>query len=654
MEVFEIILLMLGAVFLSNVANRFLPSIAVPLIQVIFGILLAIPLGSHSIKLNPELFLLLFMAPLLFNEGSNMDKKSFWNQKKPIMSLSLGLVFLTVFVLGFFINMLIPSIPIAAAFALAAALAPTDAVAVGALSEKVNVPHRIMHNLEGESLINDASGLVSFQFAVLALITGSFSLVTAGTSFLMLSFGGIILGALMSFLKIMLMEKLRELGIENITSYMLMEILLPFLIFITAEHLGVNGILAVVSGGIVHSFTYKRITPETAQLNTLSKNTWSVIVFSLNGLVFILLGTQLPEIIKTIWQNPDINNNTILLYIFAITFLLLLLRFLWILLFKNFEKGKPENFSIRIKTTLLYTVSGVRGTITLASALSLPLVLGNGENFLDRDLLIFIASGVIIITLLLANFTLHLFAPKREKNLEAEDHTMEIELLRDVVKKLKTFYTDENKLALGKVIKMYNNRIISCSKYTMKNKDQGNLKRLILQWQIENVKNLLENEEINITIAIRLINRLNRRLYNQTKSKEYKISLSRMKLLKQRVRPLLWKHLSFEEKRKQMEYIQTKNNEYILKNLKSLDKDQYNQEILDILILTYVRITKEMEESFSNKDLEDAIQILMELASQLERDTIQDYFEKGKITRGEAKIYRQNLLAIETNYHFND
>ncbi len=160
MEIFELILLMLSAVFISNVISRFIPSIAVPLIQVALGIILAIPLEDHSMDLNPELFLLLFMAPLLFNDGANVDKKALWRQRKSIISLSLGLVFLTVGVLGMFIHYLLPTIPYAAAFALAAALAPTDAVAVSALAEKVQMPHKVMHTLEGESLINDASGLV--------------------------------------------------------------------------------------------------------------------------------------------------------------------------------------------------------------------------------------------------------------------------------------------------------------------------------------------------------------------------------------------------------------------------------------------------------------------------------------------------------------
>ncbi len=651
MEVFEIIFVMLGAVFISNVINRFFPIIAVPLIQVILGVLLAIPLGGHHIKLDPELFLLLFMAPLLFNDGSNVDKKSLWRQRRSILSLSIGLVFLTVFILGSFINILLPFIPLAAAFALAAALAPTDAVAVSALSEKVNIPHKIMHNLEGESLINDASGLVSFQFAVLALQTGAFSLSNASVTFLFLSFGGVALGAVMSLIKIVVMRWFRNLGIENITSFMLMEILLPFLIFMTAEHIGVNGILAVVSGGIVHSFSYRKMNPEVAKLNILSKNTWSVIIYSLNGLVFVLLGAQLPNIMKIVWKESGIDKSTLLLYILGITFVLLMLRFIWMILFKNFEKQRL-GFKSSIKNAFLYTISGVRGTITLVSTLSLPFLLGNGEEFVERDLLIFIAAGVIITTLILANFILPLLAPK--KDLKESDNSIEIELLRDVVKELKTYKTDENKVALGKVVRMYNNRILSSSRYKTIDKSELDIRILIFEWQLENIKNLVKKDEISIQTAIPLINRLNIKLYNLTKLKKYKINIFRTKLFKHKIREFLLKRLTFREKREQIEYIQKKNNEFILKNLRDLDRELYPPEILDLITLTYARRNKEIKFSILNKEQEIEIQSLMELAAQIERDTIYNYFETGKITRKEMKTYRQNLLLIENNFHFSD
>lgn len=645
MEIFELVLLMLSAVFLSNVLSRFLPSIAVPLIQVLLGIILAIPLGDHTMDLNPELFLLLFMAPILFNDGANTDKKSLWKNRKAILSLSIGLVFVTVGILGVFIHYLIPVIPFAAAFALAAALAPTDAVAVGALAEKVKVPHKVMHILEGESLINDASGLVSFQFAVLALVTGTFSFMTAGTSFVLLSLGGIALGAVMSLLKIMLMRGLRQLGIENMTSFMLMEILLPFLIFMVAEKVGVNGILAVVSGGMVHSFSYKKINPEIAQLNLLSKNTWSVIIFSLNGLVFVLLGTQLPQIMETIWIDSGIHKSMLFVYILGITVLLLGLRFLWILFFRNFEEQPKNDFASRMKNTFLYTVAGVRGTITLVSALSLPFVLGNGNAFPERDLLIFIAAGVIITTLLLANFTLPLFAAK--KDVTVADHTSDIVLLRDVVNQLQAYKTDENTVEMNKVLKMYNDRIFSLMKHKEVSATEKELRRLTQEWQLENTRRLVFERKIDTGVGLSLMMRLGKRLYVQTREEKYRARVRYRQMLAHGFRSFRVVPLSFEERRKERAKLQNENNQFIIQKLNELDKNEYSPEIISLYLMNFeqARFTKGVKKDSDVEKLQTAI----DLASQIERETIQRYFEKGEITRKEMKVYRDNLLAIEAS-----
>ncbi|PZG44963.1 Na+/H+ antiporter [Listeria ivanovii] len=646
MEIFELILLMLSAVFLSNVLSRFLPSIAVPLIQVLLGIMLEIPLGDHTMDLNPELFLLLFMAPILFNDGANTDKKSLWKNRKAILSLSIGLVFVTVGILGTFIHYLIPVIPFAAAFALAAALAPTDAVAVGALAEKVKIPHKIMHILEGESLINDASGLVSFQFAVLALVTGTFSFMTAGTSFLLLSLGGIALGAVMSLLKIILMRGLRQMGIENVTSFMLMEILLPFLIFMVAEKVGVNGILAVVSGGMVHSFSYKKINPEIAQLNLLSKNTWSVITFSLNGLVFILLGTQLPQIMETIWLDSGIHKSMLFVYILGITILLLGLRFLWILFFRNFEEQPKNDLISRFKNTFLYTVAGVRGTITLVSALSLPFVLGDGNAFPERDLLIFIAAGVIITTLLLANFTLPLFAAK--KDVTVADHEADIVLLRDVVNQLQAYKTDENMVEMNKVLKMYNDRIFSLMKHKEVNTTEKELRRLTQEWQLENTRRLVFEKKIDTGVGLSVMMRLGKRLYVQTREEKYRARVRYRQMLRHGFRSFRIVPLSFEERRKERIKLQRENNEFIVQKLHELDNTEYSPEIISLYLITF-------EQSLFTKDAKresdvEELQTTIDLASQIERETIQRYFEKGDITRKEMKVYRDNLLAIEASF----
>ena len=648
MEIFELILLMLSAVFISNVISRFIPSIAVPLIQVALGIILAIPLGDHSMDLNPELFLLLFMAPLLFNDGANVDKKALWRQRKSIISLSLGLVFLTVGVLGMFIHYLLPTIPYAAAFALAAALAPTDAVAVSALAEKVQMPHKVMHTLEGESLINDASGLVSFQFAVLALVTGTFSLMTASTTFVLLSVGGVLLGAILSSLKIMFMRLLRQLGIENETSFMLMEILLPFLIFMVAEAVGVNGILAVVSGGLVHSMSYKRMNPETAQLNTLSKNTWSVITFSLNGLVFVLLGTQLPSILQKIWANHDLDKGMLFVYIIAITGLLLSIRFLWLLFFRNFESEIISSWKERLKSTFLYTISGVRGTITLVSALSLPLVLGNGNTFIERDLLIFLASGVIITTLLLANFSLPLFAPRKIKAEKNTNNDVEIDMLRTIIKELKRYQTEANKAAISKVIKIYNERIFALSDSEELFESGKKLRIKAIEWQLENTKKLVLEKDIDVRVAVPVFKRLYKKYFAMTRQQKRHKDLFYSQIWRKRIRSLRLRPLSGEERRQQRALLQDENNRFVVKQVKELQNPQFSEEVKDLFILRFER----RDPNVSNESTTGSVQDLMDFATQMERELIQTNFETGKLTRKEMKSYRDNLLAIENAIQF--
>lgn len=648
MGIFELILLMLSAVFISNVISRFIPSIAVPLIQVALGIILAIPLGDHSMDLNPELFLLLFMAPLLFNDGANVDKKALWRQRKSIISLSLGLVFLTVGVLGMFIHYLLPTIPYAAAFALAAALAPTDAVAVSALAEKVQIPHKVMHTLEGESLINDASGLVSFQFAVLALVTGTFSLMTASTTFVLLSVGGVLLGAILSSLKIMFMRLLRQLGIENETSFMLMEILLPFLIFMVAEAVGVNGILAVVSGGLVHSMSYKRMNPETAQLNTLSKNTWSVITFSLNGLVFVLLGTQLPSILQKIWANHDLDKGMLFVYIIAITGLLLSIRFLWLLFFRNFESEIISSWKERLKSTFLYTISGVRGTITLVSALSLPLVLGNGNTFIERDLLIFLASGVIITTLLLANFSLPLFAPRKIKAEKNTNNDVEIDMLRTIIKELKRYQTEANKAAISKVIKIYNERIFALSDSEELFESGKKLRIKAIEWQLENTKKLVLEKDIDVRVAVPVFKRLYKKYFAMTRQKKRHKDLFYRQIWRKRMRSLRLRPLSGEERRQQRALLQDENNRFVVKQVKELQDPQFSEEVKDLFILRFER----RDPNVSNESTTGSVQDLMDFATQMERELIQTNFETGKLTRKEMKSYRDNLLAIENAIQF--
>ncbi|WP_462413144.1 Na+/H+ antiporter [Neobacillus sp. Marseille-QA0830] len=461
MEFFLLVLLLLGIIGFSSFINHLLPYIPVPLIQIALGVLLAsLPLGIH-VPMDPELFFVLFIAPLLFYDGKNVSRKALWKLRKPILLLALGLVFATVFVIGFLIHWLIPSIPLPAAFALAAILSPTDVVAVGAISSRVKIPKTIMHILEGEGLMNDASGLVAFKFAVAATVTGVFSIVDASLSFLVISVGGLASGAVLSYLVIRLKIFIRRLGMEDVTLHMLIQILTPFVIYYLSENLHFSGILSVVASGIVHSIYRDRDQSPSYQLQTVSRSTWIVLIYILNGLVFVLLGLQIPAVTGEIFQDPLFNNWKVCMYIVIISVSLFLLRFLWISSVWILERLLKEQVQMpSFKAIGILTISGVRGAVTLAGAFTIPYVLEDGSPFPERSLLLFIAAGVILATLLAASIFLPILA--RTEKADTDERQVELErtamlqTIEAAIQAVRGMMNDKNQGAAVSVIANYN------------------------------------------------------------------------------------------------------------------------------------------------------------------------------------------------------
>lgn len=655
MELFEFILLMLATVALSNLINRFIPSLSVPIIQIILGMTITLLPLDYKLTLNPELFLVLFIAPLLFYDGRNADKKSLWELKKPILLMALGLVFMTVLSLGYFMNWLLPIIPLAASFALAAALAPTDAIAVGALEEKIKIPHQTMKILEGESLINDASGLVSFQFAVAAMVTGAFSLKTASISFVLISLGGIVLGLMLTLVKYVFVRWLRRLGMENVTLHMLIELLTPFAIFLLAEELGVNGILAVVSAGVAHSLGFKKLHPEIAKLNIVSKSTWSVIAFVLNGLVFLLLGTQLPDIIQTIWSSSYIGHVQLIFYSLLLTVALLGLRMIWVLIMNISpqSENQSQSWQHKLKNALILSLSGVRGTITLASTMSLPFILDNGNPFPARDLIIFLASGVIVWTLLGANYLLPLLLKKESQAEHNKDEIQaKIDMLRNVIAGLHEQVTDQNKLALSHIIGTYAARIQSLQMNEASNQQVKSLTIEILKWERKSTLQAINNKSVNPFIAHKYLTRLNKLLFMYTHDHQYKKELPSFKNLPEMIEVLRTSKLSIRERRAELNRLRKHNIFYILDHLKSLlSEEPPNIEIVSSLIARYERelilLTGSKTDAPTRQEFDAALQELSRIGIQLERDQIQSMFEAGRISRSIMKELKNNLWLME-------
>ncbi|SFI87025.1 monovalent cation:H+ antiporter, CPA1 family [Paenibacillus sp. UNC496MF] len=415
MELFEIVLVLLLMLAVSQVAQRSLPFIPLPIIQIGLGALVVyLPWHIH-VSLEPELFFLLFIAPLLFNDGRRTPRDELWALRLPIVLLAVGLVLLTVVAGGYFIHALIPAIPLSAAFALAAILSPTDAVAVSAIASRVKLPANIHRVLEGESLMNDASGLVAFKFAIGAAVTGVFSIWQASWSFVVIAVGGLLVGAVLALVIIWGRMALRRFGIEDASVHVLIQIVTPFILYYAAEHVGVSGILAAVAGGILHAIEQDRSGFTTIEQKFVSEITWNIILFIMNGLVFVLLGLQIPAIATSIFSNRAYDNFKVVGYVLAIYLLLIALRFVWLTLSERLTKpGASRNYDWR--GIGLTSLSGIRGAITLAGAFTIPFMVGSGEPFPQRDLMIFLAAGVILVSLLIASVMLPLLAESSPKN----------------------------------------------------------------------------------------------------------------------------------------------------------------------------------------------------------------------------------------------
>ncbi|SKB98396.1 Na+/H+ antiporter [Luteibacter sp. 22Crub2.1] len=402
------ILILLLVIALSGAIVRVLPiRLPLPLIQIALGALLARPFGLH-VEFDHELFFLLFIPPLLFADGWRIPKRELFLLRGPILALAIGLVFFTIVGVGYFVHWMIPTVPLAVAFALAAVLSPTDAVAVSSISGESPIPPRLMHILSGEALLNDASGLVALQFAIAAEMTGKFSLISATGDFVVMALGGLAAGVLVGLGFGLFRRRLvRWSGEVDPAAQVALLLLLPFAAYLLAEHFGVSGILAAVAAGMSMNYTDVMKGGYVAT-RMQSRAVWEMVEFTFNGIIFLLLGLQLPAIVDG--AKVDIAQAGggplwhLAAYVVAITLALVLLRFIWVWVSLRFvfmralhrgEKRPP------VGTRLVWTtaLAGVRGAITLAGVLSLPLMKSENIPFPTRDLMIFLASGVILCTL---------------------------------------------------------------------------------------------------------------------------------------------------------------------------------------------------------------------------------------------------------------
>ncbi|GAB4061027.1 Na+/H+ antiporter [Uliginosibacterium sediminicola] len=533
MDSVEVVLAMLLAVVASGYLVRVLPlSLPLPLVQIALGALIA-AFSTHGVTLDPSIFFLLFLPPLLFLDGWRIPKDGLFRDKGTIIELALGLVLFTVLGAGYFIHWLIPAMPLPVAFALAAIVSPTDPVAVSSITARVPMPKRLQHILEGESLLNDATGLVCFRFAVAAVLTGSFSPASAALSFLWVALAGLAIGVAVTRITTFAQHWLADYVGEENGSPILISLLIPFGAYLLAERLHASGILAAVAAGI--SMSYVELSGRALASTRVQRTAvWNTIQFALNGTMFVLLGEQLPDMLRSaadsVEQSGHLNRWWLLIYALAITFGLTLLRLVWVwvslrlTLFAARKKGEPMQ-TPHWRLVLATSLAGVRGGLTLAGVMALPLALPDGSPFPARDLAIFLATAVILISLVMAGIGLPrllqgLALPEEPAAQQQEDHARHtaalaaIHAIEGAERKLLLESTDAEiyQLAATRLIALYQRRLNGshhdhneAQMLRQADKIETRLRLTAMQAEREAIFRLARAEEISDATSRRLV-----------------------------------------------------------------------------------------------------------------------------------------------------
>ena len=447
------ILFTIAIVITGSFINRYIPRIPAALFQVMLGFFITyLPIPLHF-EFESEAFMALVIAPLLFTDAYKAARSELWLYKCPIVYMSVGLVIATVLVVGSFINFIIPSI------SLAAILSPTDAVAVKSITKGMKLPKGLMAILEGESLLNDAAGIVSFKIALAAIITGTFSFANASKEFFIAAIGGMFLGIILGLVTISLKSLNRKFLNSEHTILVITQVILPILVYFAAEKFHLSGIIAVVFTGILLNFEKYLFQGESLNNQGVVSINYNqdTVSYILNGFVFVFLGYLLPDIFSNMMKFPDLDIKTGLLYVALITIALIISRFIFVYLFylsfqphtfntsnKIIEFLKTKKLDVgnysRFEYAFISSLCGIHGTVTLATALMIPLTLeSTGQPFPLRDAILFIASGVVLLSMIIGTIFLPITI-KKEENEEIFLNNARSKILGEVIDELQTKY----------------------------------------------------------------------------------------------------------------------------------------------------------------------------------------------------------------------
>lgn len=396
-EVF--LLLLLAVCVLTYLAQRV--GIVAPIVFVLGGMGLAILPAFRNFHIAPELLLLLFLPPLLTEAAYFTSFRDFKRNLKPILQLAIGLVIFTTCVVAYLMNWFVPEFGLAAAFVLGAIISPPDAVAAVAVTKKIALPKRVAVVLEGESLVNDATGLVLYKFAVAAVVTGAFSLAEASTHFIWMALAGTTIGWVLGYCFMRVFSFIRETSVEILSTF-----LLPYAAYLAAEAVHASGVLAVVASGLtVGWYAPQKFGPN---FRIPAEAVWRMVSFVLNGLVFVLIGLHFPALLARLhFYSP----SDLLVMAAVVSIAAMVTRLAWVFTVAYSSRlisrwrGLADPYP-SWQNVFIVAWTGMRGVVSLATALALPLTIADGSAFPHRDLIIFLAFAVILTTLILQGISL--------------------------------------------------------------------------------------------------------------------------------------------------------------------------------------------------------------------------------------------------------
>lgn len=403
MENFEIIIIIFAILLaLQAIADKLkLPN---TVLLVIVGLSIWFIPGLPFVSLNPDVVFLIFLPPILYDAASHTSWHDFKSEIRPISTLAITLVFFTTSAVAIACYFVIPGFTWPLAFVLGAIVSPPDAAAATSITKGMGLNKKVLTILEGESLLNDAAALIAYRFAIAAIATGSFVFLDAGIDFLIVVSGGIGAGIVIGYIFIIIHRIIPKNSIISTS----VTLLTPFVSYLVAEHFHTSGVLAVVSTGLMISWRSSEIFSYETRLRNSA--VWDTVIFLLNGFIFILIGLQLPSILNDLGVY---DMNDLIFYGLVVAGVTIAVRIFWVFgASRSVFKGRPQSHSSdngdSWKNMLIISWTGTRGVVSLATALALPLTLNGGSEFPQRSLILFLAFGVIFVTLVIQGLSLPL------------------------------------------------------------------------------------------------------------------------------------------------------------------------------------------------------------------------------------------------------